>query len=87
MKNRQAEDVVCFANTYIDPYHGHAPVSNRIRMKICDSGIKFKCSGLCADFRPDCGEGPLMPDIPVYQSRDDYLKESDSVLKYIPELQ
>lgn len=87
MKSRPAEDVVCFANTYLDPYHGHAPVSDRIQTKICDSGIKFKSSGLCADFRPDYGEGPLMPDIPVYRSRDDYLKGCDSVLKYILELQ
>ena len=87
MKSRQAEDVVCFANTYLDPYHGHTLVLDRIQTKICDSGIKFKCSGLCADFWPDYDDGPLMPDIPVYQTWEDYLAGYDSVLKYILELQ
>lgn len=52
-----------------------------------NSGIKFKCSSLYADFWPDYGEGPLMPDTAVYQSWEDYLAGCDSVLKYILSLQ
>ncbi len=51
-----------------------------------NSGIKFKCSSRYADFWPDYGEGPLMPDTAVYQTWEDYLAGYDSVLKYILEL-
>ena len=51
-----------------------------------NSGIGFKCSTLYADFWPEYGDGPLMPDTVVSESWEDYLEGYDSVLKYILEL-
>ena len=46
-------------------------------------GLTFKCSTLYADFWPEYGDGPLMPEVIIYETWDDYLDGVDSVLKYI----
>ncbi len=48
-----------------------------------NSGLTFKCSTLYADFWPEYGDGPLMPEVVIYETWDDYLDGVDSVLKYI----
>ena len=48
-----------------------------------NSGLTFKCSTIYADFWPEYGDGPLMPEILVDETWDDYLNGVDSVLDYV----
>ncbi|MBR2643909.1 MAG: hypothetical protein IKD54_01300 [Clostridia bacterium] len=48
-----------------------------------NSSILFKCSRTYADYWPEYGDGPLMPEVLVDETWDDYLNGVDSVLKYV----